>query len=228
MSQTITALAPVAAPPADAQTRIASLPFSGFYNSVHDANLDRELEQMFADDNGEPFWGLIDRAHGDCRWHSVHVAYAKAYTEKLCEECDIKGAKIHSLDRPREYNFRSDEIDVTFPLAELRRMLAHVERETLRKRVAERLKPRSGFIPFYSDNLEAWGDLETWEAPQLSILVEVYCDEFTTREQRDCWLMDDFSGNGHLTSWIENATPNVSRLYDIREYLERRAGRCQS
>ena len=71
--------------------------------------------------------------------------------------------------------------------------------------VADRLAPRSGFAPFYSDDLDDWGELDEWEAPQLSILVECYCNMYCDRETRDLWLVDDC--NGAITAMIENALP---------------------
>lgn len=225
MQQTNTALAPNDAQPLDTELRRTSLPFAGFYESSHSHNLDGELEEMFSDSNGDGFINLTHIAYRDCRWSEVHWAYAKAYATQLADNCEIEGMQFHKLVSPRFYNYSIDEIDVLLPLPELRRMLAHVDDAALRSKVRDRLTARSGFIPFYSNDLDDWGDVATWEGPQLAILVETYCDEYEDREARDCFLMEDYSGNGYLTHWIEEAIPSIDRLYELRDYLETRRNR---
>lgn len=185
--------------------RICTIPFSGFYESTHSETLDYTLEQICSDENGDVDDAKHDAACDEIDWRKVHLAYAQEYAENLISECGIQGAAFVKLDSPREYNFRSDEIDISIPLAELQRMRGAVDDATLRAMVADRLAPRSGFAPFYSDDLDDWGNIDEWEAPQLSILVECYCDMYCDAETRDCWLVDDC--NGAITAMIENALP---------------------
>lgn len=186
-------------------SRICTIPFSGFYESHHDAALDYTLEQICSDENGDVDDAKHDAAWRAIDWRKVHLAYAQEYAANLISECGIQGAAFVKLDSPREYNFRSDEIDVSIPLSELHRMRSEVDDATLRAMVADRLAPRSGFSPFYSDNLDDWGDIDEWEAPQLSILVECYCNLYADEWERDCETVDDC--NGAITAMIEGALP---------------------
>ncbi len=185
--------------------RTCTIPFSGFYESNHDAMLDYTIEQICSDENGDIDDAKHDAAWRAIDWRKVHLAYAQEYAANLISECGIQGAAFVKLDSPREYNFRSDEIDVSIPLAELQRMRGEVDDATLRAMVADRLAPRSGFAPFYSDDLDDWGELDEWEAPQLSILVECYCDMYVKAWERDYEMVDDC--NGAITAMVENALP---------------------
>jgi hypothetical protein len=196
----------------DTETRICTIPFSGFYESIHDANIDSALEIMVSDDSGEPDTERLNAAYAAIDWRKVHLAYAQEYASTLADECAATWQFV-KLVSPREYNFRTDEIDVSISMAELQRMMALVDRAPLAALVAERLAPRSGFAPFYSDDLEDWGDLAEWDAPQLSLLVEAYCDTYETAEHRDCWILDDC--NGGITGMLEDAMPEdaIAALY---------------
>lgn len=185
--------------------RTTTIPFSGFYESSHDSNLDSALEQAFADENGEPVDDVQAKALDAIDWRKVHLAYAQAYCSNLADTCEAKW-QFARLDSPREYNFRSDEIDVTIELAECERMLAHIERDTLAALIEERCTSRDGFSSYYSPDLGDWGPLADWEAPQLALLVECYCDTHTTAEERDWEMVDDC--NGEITAMLEQAIPS--------------------
>lgn len=193
--------------------RTTTIPFSGFYESAHDSQLDRALEQMFPDDEGTPLDDTTSRAWNAIDWRVVHLAYAQHYSEALADACDVKW-QFAKLDSPREYNFRSDEIDVTIDLAELVRMQAAVDPAELAALVAKRCTSRDGFISFYSADLGDWPPLADWEAPQLALLVECYCEQFTTDEERAWELVDDC--NGEITAMIEAAIPaaTLTALYN--------------
>jgi hypothetical protein len=195
------------------ETRICSIPFSGFYSSYHDAQLDDALSLICSDDCGEIDDARWNVAYDAIDWRKVHLAYAQEYTARMLSECGIK-AKFKHLDSPREYNFRTDEIDIEISLSELQRIYAECDKSQLNILVADRLKARSGFCPFYSDDLADWSDLEEWESPQLSLLIECYCDANCDAETRDLYLMDDC--NGDLTIILEQAMPQeaLSFVYE--------------
>lgn len=186
------------------EIRTASIPFAGFYCSSHDALTDSTLESMFSDDSGEPIAALVERAWNLIDWRIVHLAYAQHYSDRLADECNANW-QFAKLDSPREYNFRSDEIDVTITLDELRRMLEYVEPDALQSLATDRLTARDGFIPLYPADVQQWGDIDQWDAPLLSLLIECYCDEYSPSDERDWNLVEDC--NGEVTAMIESAMP---------------------
>lgn len=188
------------------EVRIAPIPFAGFYNSTHESNLDEALLSLAQDEDGETLEDEYNRLERNIQWRAAMFAYAQLYCERLADETSAQW-EFARLDSPREYNFRSDEIDVTVSLAELQRMLDVVSDEALQALATDRLSPRSGFIPSYSSQVDQWGALEDWDSPLLGLLVECYCDSMDQdREARDCWLVDDC--NGDVTACIEAGLPN--------------------
>jgi len=194
-------------------TRTCSIPFSGFYESSHDAALDDYLQQIFSDDSGCETTPAYDIAWQAIDWRITYLAYAQLYCKNLANETGATWQFLN-LDSPREYNFRSDEIDVTVSLAELQRIRRYVldghESDWLQL-CKDRLTARDGFIPFYSSNPYTWGTLEDWEAPQISLLVECYVMARLAEYESDpAWYLayecvDDC--NGDISRAIESAIP---------------------
>jgi hypothetical protein len=187
------------------EVRVAPVPFAGFYNSTHDDNLQQALESLAQDEGGETIASELERLERNIQWRAAMLAYAQLYCERLADETSAQW-EFAKLDSPREYNFRTDEIDVTVSLAELQRMLDAVDLAALQALATDRLSPHSGFIPFYSSQVDDWGALEDWDSPLLGLLIECYCDSMDQdREARDCWLVDDC--NSDVTACIEAGLP---------------------
>jgi len=84
--------------------------FEGFYESIHDQEIDGMLESHFSDEDGIP----VDQPE-NIDYQKIRVAYSelylKTFNQFLNEEygLDIKMA-FKELDSPREYNFMTDVI----------------------------------------------------------------------------------------------------------------------
>lgn len=182
------------------------IPFSGFYNRWHDDALDQALEQAFHDDHGtiadtEAYEAAWERVN----WRKVRELYAAHYASVLADECAMPGLTFNRLDSPREYNFRTDEIICDIPAETLADIYRRCDKVALAALVAERLAPCSGFIPFYSDDLAEWGDFDTWESAQISVMIESWCNESEDSEWRDMYAMEGASGNGYYDQWLDEA-----------------------
>lgn len=178
------------------ETITCSIPFTGFYESTHDAALDYALESLFMDDCGDANQTALEAAWHAIDWQQARLAYAQLYCSALASACNADWT-FARLDSPRFYNYRSDEIDVMLTREELRRIfdeVAGTNWQLFIDIVISRLSPRSGFIPFYSADVADWGELDQWEAPQVSLLLEAYCNLYCDAEERDCWLVDDCDG----------------------------------
>ena len=127
--------------------------FGGFYNSIHDGNIEWACESFYSDDNGNCNWDIIlDRVNFK-QLRGVYIdLYCDLFSDWLKENYSIAiKFKNISLSSPREYNFETDKIlcDIT-----------HDENESLIKALQsntkfldwlkDRTKSRSGFISFYS------------------------------------------------------------------------------
>jgi len=212
---------------------LVTLPFSGFYNSLHDSEIDSTIEQMFSDrDTGcERNEGLESALFVKCDFRQVHENYARAYAEAFGQEFEVAGLKFESMSSPKYYNFETDRIFATVTKKELARIYRKVSRADLAALVAEKFTSRSGFISFYPADLAEWGPVNTWDHNQYGTLLEALARQESRTGEFDQYaehsLCEDFRGNGHLDSWIAEATPGIERLYKVHDYLETRAARLQ-
>lgn len=181
------------------------IPFAGFYDSFHDSALDDALAQAFRDDSGTIDREAHDSAYNRVKWRSVHESYASEYSSVLSDECAIPGLTFNRLYSPREYNFSTDEIICDVPADTLADIYERSNKTDLAALVADRCEPRSGFIPFYSDVLADWGAFNTWESPQIDLLIESWCNEYEDSEWRDCFAMEGASDNGMFENWLADA-----------------------
>jgi hypothetical protein len=207
--------------------RNCTIPFSGFYYSLHDSELDLALEQEFSDSNGNENPGLTSRAFDCVNWRAVHVEYSKAYAEAFAEEFEIQGLQFESLQSPREYNFTTDRIFVNIPAEEIERIYTETPRATLESVAAEWFTSRSGFSSFYSPNVDDWGDLSTWDHNQLGALIAAYVLHRRGGEPFDEYsLCEDFRCNGYLSNWLfSDCQPELHRIARVGDYLRQREER---
>ena len=210
--------------------KLSVIPFAGFYNSIHDSELDRALEMMFSDDSGNPNDGLASRAFDLVRWQRVRAAYAAHYAAAFIEEFGIDGAAFESMTSPREYNFENDRVFITLPESEVTRMLTETPRETLGAVAAEMFTSRRGFISHYSPDVDSWGPVAEWDHNQCFALLSAYVLHMRDGEAFDTWaeygLMEHCSCNGYLDNWLgEHSREGMARLWKVCDYLRARAER---
>lgn len=200
-------------------------PFSGFYESIHSYNLERELESSFSDDSGIPYEKLLDIATSAMDWKKAHATYALEYVKTLAHELKIELA-FGSLDSPREYNFSTDAILCTISEAEVKNILGRVDVAIFDKVCAENLTSRSGFVSFHPADWRQWGPIAKWAPACIGLLIEALIEteeyeEFLTH------LMDDACGNGAIENIVFGAMgPAGHRAANITYYLRRRAERA--
>lgn len=157
---------------------LATIPFSGFYESVHMGALERE---------GEDFPGAD--------WRKVFFGYAGAYAAEYLHAAGITG-RFESLESPREYNFSTDRIFVDIPADEVRRMLAVVDPGTLAQVAKDRHTTRSGFISFYSPLVGDWGPVDDWDCNQTGTLIIAFVDD----DERDWQICRDMECKGTISN----------------------------
>ena len=206
---------------------LTTVPFSGFYESLHDSQIDDCLEQMFTNDQGDAAYpGLQERLIHDCRFKQVHTEYAKDYVEAFAREFKLVTLKWESMKSPREYNFETDRLFATISRDEVRRLKREVDPVELQRVATANLTSYSGFHSWYSPDVSTWGPLDQWDHNLVGLLLQAHANE-----QRgsgfDSWaeyaLMEDVNSNGDLDSWVCDATPSIDRLYKVYNYLEARA-----
>ena len=204
------------------------IPFSGFYESLHDSAIDNAIGQMFSDDRGDTNTGLANRLYNQCNFSRVRHEYAKDYTKQFATEFELPSLTFKLLSSPREYNFTTDRIICEVSDDDIDKMLAKTPAELFKKRAVESFTSRDGFHSFYSPDMADWRALAEWDHNQLGCLLEAYV-EHTAQTDFDQYaesaLMEDANCNGDIDSWIANNTQGIERLYKVYKYLRTRAER---
>jgi len=171
-----------------------TLPFSGFYESLHDASLDDALIQYFdyegcGDYPEHPKVEDWSECSSDLNWSKIHEEYAKAYNDYIASEYGLKTLEFQELDSPMYYNFETDRIHSTIELKELRELLKKVDKETLKETIKERFTSCSGFISFYSNSLDEWllQGHRNWDNNQWRTVLIAYISEYTDELHYDSY-----------------------------------------
>lgn len=210
---------------------LSTIPFSGFYESIHDGVIDDAFNMMFADretgcDMAPDF--MIYAARDAVSWSDVYRAYARVYAESFLQWLGLDG-RFESMSSPRFYNFETDRIFVLLTRANMTRLWRGTDRGIFEKACRDRFTSRSGFISSYAPDWRAWGRLSSWDHNQVGTLVQAFAETeqggaFDSLAEVD--LMESALRNGYPESWIwENAGPNLKRAADAWDYLQDREAR---
>lgn len=211
------------------KTFLSTIPFAGFYCTLHEDEIDQTFVRMFEDDNGNPAPGFItDKARDAVSWSFVYHAYAKDYAASFLHWLGM-GGKFESMESPRYYNFETDRIFVELTGADIARAWHNTDRGIFTRHCRERFTSRGGFISSYDPDWKTWGPLSTWDHNQIGTLIGAFA-ETEQGGEFDSWaeygLMEDASGNGDIDNWIwNNAGPDLARCANAWYYLRDRAQR---
>lgn len=213
-----------------------NLPFSGFYESSHDAMIEDAVKDHFQDcDTGDDMHAPYEIWH-NTDWESLRQAYIVEYTDALLEKfTDETGLQARvqpqsevQMESPREYNFTTDRLFIKVRSSDVSAWFAVSKKDddhaTLRNMIEERFTSRDGFASFYSNDLREWlaeKPVTQWDHNQLgtlfNALLELALGDDWERELEGYYLLEDALGNGFLNneSW-DALTPE---LCEFAEYI---------
>lgn len=124
--------------------------FGGFYNSIHDAQIENQFEAC--EDN-------IDFESQDRNFTKTQINYSKEYLKKIeqflfNEKIEVK-LNFVKIESPREYNFETDKIVVNILKNHQKSIINFVNNKfavELIELVRKQTTPTSGYRPFYTFN----------------------------------------------------------------------------
>lgn len=210
------------------------VPFAGFYYSVHDKHIDYCMDRLFDDDeersNGQP----LQMFFSDTDHYEVHLKYAARFTEWLSHYLGVK-LEFEEMKCPREYNFQTDRIFAKLSRADFCKLLKKVRGARLKEIAREMFTSRSGFISFYSNKVQEWGRIDTWDHNQCGAVLAAAMRLF---EQKECGehlnlsscnidevIAEDITYE-EIEEWlIEAAGEKATRALNVNDYLRRREER---
>jgi hypothetical protein len=204
-----------------------TIPFSGFYHSIHDEELDRALQLMFSDDQGNPFEGIVDRAFNLINWQATHLQYAKEFAECFASHFEFTTLKFLDLSSPKYYNFETDRIFCEISLDEVISIYEKVDKSKLAETVKKKFTSYDGFISFYPNDISRWPEaIEEWDHNHIGTLIEVWVTqlndgEYTLHTEYEI-LSDSLEQAYHIVS---NNLQDADRLFKIADYLRQRESR---
>ena len=205
------------------------IPFSGFFQSLHDGEIDNAVDHFFQDESGESRPALSARLYDSCDFRAVFNGYAREYAEQFAREFSLPSLEFCELVSPREYNFTTDRIFCTIGQGDIDRLLSEAQKDLLAETAAEWFTSRSGFISFYSPDVAEWGDASKWDHNQLGCLLTAFVRTKageTFDQWREMELMEGPLCNGFLDNAIAENTTDITRLYAVADYLNKRAARA--
>jgi hypothetical protein len=203
---------------------LTTIPFAGFYGSIHEQELEREEEQMISDSSGcHP---VSDRIAEDL---SSHVTWPfREYTRAFVEDFQIMlnqetGLRIklawESVQSPREYNFATDRVFAEVEFADVQTMFQRVDRLVLDRVAREWFTSCSGFSSYYRSDWRTWGSMCRWDHNQVGAVVAALVAQYFGEDwERN--LIEDWSGNGWVAEWLYAGLDTEGRrLVRIADYL---------
>lgn len=210
---------------------IIQLPFSGFYESIHNSQIDYILwESVFTDyatgcNNND---NLSNLAYDAIKWRELFNDYAKQYAEHFAHEFELK-IEFESLSSPREYNFSTDRIFCTIDDNEIMRIWRETKPAAMIDQVKKMFTSYDGFNSFYSNDFNEWANspLE-YDHNELYCLLLAWLNSNHNFELSDFEysFIDSMSGNGEIEELIFKNCAIANRLNSIHYYLNKRAERA--
>lgn len=200
------------------------IPFSGFYESIHDSFIDHAIEQLFTDhETGEELeipesfyqTSYCTRA----TFESYAREYLSAFQHYLKHELEIDiSLTFESLESPREYNFSTDRIFAKISLDDIQKLMDCTNQGTLKQVIDKRHTSRSGFHSFYTTDLEEWLEkpLEQWDHNELQTLLIAAMDCMGADSDEgldECAIMESSLCNGVIDDIVfSNMSPESQAI----------------
>jgi len=206
---------------------LITIPFQGFYESIHNDILDDGLRSIF-DYNDS----IYDKAYGLINWQATRLNYVKEYIKAFCEYVSVNimlenthlELELESLSSPKEYNFSTDRIFCYITPENFKEIYKQIDENELRKLVKDKFTSRSGFFSFYSNTLDDWykKPFTAWDHNELGTVLECLYNQ--NRPECECYIFDDC----YSEIAVECLTPHeedskeYERLKKISYYLYKR------
>ena len=165
----------------------STIPFQGFYGSDIDSFIDSHIEYEIEHIKEEykPNESQLETiANGfmsnnvNSFYHNLSKEYAEEFIFLLENEIGFKlNAYFESLESPKEYNFSTDRIFIELNESKLIEFINYIfknHKEELEDLIKKHFTSQSGFVSFYPNSLEAWGNPIEWDYNQLGTCFEIF------------------------------------------------------
>jgi len=114
-----------------------SLPFGGFYESIHSENIDFQIDSQSID------WETVN-------YKETYKLYSKEIVDHINNHLDLD-LKFIALNSPRFYNYTTDKIDCEINYIDYINFVNDNLDSAARDYIIDACKSRDGFVSFYPD-----------------------------------------------------------------------------
>ena len=198
-----------------------TIPFNGFYSSIHMDNIQRDIKQAFnrRDLCPEiPYTAYHPYDDGDLdgdgdgidliNFKQLFTAYSNDYASEFAQEFLPTGfnLKFCNVQSPKEYNFTTDIIICEAPISALISLFNTIMSNKdyvceFKKTLKALFTDRSGFYSFYSNNLDDWlaKNPHDYDANEWGAVIETWVNTQVDESQFNDWqlyCMDGYFENG--------------------------------
>lgn len=170
---------------------LTTIPFSGFYNSIHSEAIDYAGESLCEDPDGYPYANIAEMLVDHVDWSQVFCNYSETYVAWFSKKYELQDPLIFDeLRSPKYYNFETDRIFCYISRQDLARMLCSVRGERLNRAIKERFTSCSGCISSYPNNIKDWPPIRDWDHNHVGTVLAAFCEQ---QDHSEWGAVDDFT-----------------------------------
>jgi len=160
-------------------TKEINVRFLGYYESEYNDLIDNQIESESIDP---------DKLNYKATTENLNHIYIDCFKDHFNETFKLNvDLKYKYMTSPREYNFTTDRLSCDISKKDIKKLydFALKDLRSFRMVLNERFTPVSGFIPFYSNDINTWleNPLKDWDSVELETLLEVV---IFSEYQEDC------------------------------------------
>jgi len=126
------------------ETITVALNFAGFYQSIHNDNIEARISQVLEDEDI-----LDDKIYNHIPYKAIYTEYAERYVSEFNHYFNLN-LEFLELDSPREYNFRTDVIMVNMCIQDYNFLWLDTDQDFINDKIEEASTFRDGYVPYYS------------------------------------------------------------------------------
>ena len=137
---------------------IIEIPFSGFYESIHDLNIEHWIDYTTSGDEAD-YLGISQDELADrlCMMdyssirNAICLHYIQAYNAVFYDEYNLHlDLEFHAMTSPQFYNFETDRLYCTIDQDKFSEILSLLDNSKIQAFLSDKYKSRDGFIVFES------------------------------------------------------------------------------
>jgi hypothetical protein len=175
------------------------LPFTGYYETINNDALSQIAEMELGVDENEGMTDEQEKEYDNIDWSVMRREYAEEYTKVMADELGIN-IVYGDMESPREYNFETDKIFAHISILTLKEMYEEVkDTKEFKELVLSKFTNRDGFKSNYSNNIEDWGNIVTWDHNQLYTVVSTYLESNVGLYELENTVAEKVTQNGSIS-----------------------------